>query len=123
MRDWAVEIVHLKYMSGKMVLLAVPVLLCACSGKPPQRYTVHGEIMGLDPQANIAKIKHQKIEGWLGGMPAMTMEFPVKDAQEFKALHPGDCVTATLFAKGEDTWIGEIRHETAAPGECLGTSP
>jgi Cu/Ag efflux protein CusF len=112
-------------MSRSIILLAVSVswFLCACGGKPPQRYTVHGEIVGLDPQGNVAKIKHQRIEGWLGGMPAMTMEFPVKDAQEFKALHEGDCVTATLFAKDQEYSIGEIRHETAAPGECLSKNP
>lgn len=103
-----------------MILIVMPLLLCGCTGKPAQRYSLHGEIVGLDPQANIAKIRHQRIEGWLGGMPAMTMEFPVKDAQEFKALHPGDCVTATLFAKDQDYFIGEIRHEAAPPGECVG---
>jgi Cu/Ag efflux protein CusF len=105
------------------ILLAAPLLLLACASKPAQRYTLHGEIVSLDPQDNVAKIKHQKIEGWLGGMPAMTMEFPVKDPQEFKAIHTGDCVTATLFAKDQDYFIGEIRHETAAPGECVSSAP
>ena len=63
--------------------------------------------MSLDPQAHIAKINGQKIEGW---MEAMTMEYPVKDQKEFDTLHVGDHITATVFVQGLNYSIGEIHH-------------
>src|ERR1700722_10308558 len=105
-----------------LTLLAMALLLGGCnktaepSKAPVHRYTVHGEIVSLDPQGNIAKIRHQAIEGWMG---AMTMEFPVRDAQEYKTLGVGDCITATVFVQDLNFSIGEIRHDTAAPGTCV----
>jgi Cu/Ag efflux protein CusF len=57
---------------------------------------------------HIARIKHQKVEGW---MEAMTMEFPVRDETEFHALHTGDQIEATVFVQDTDFWIGEIHSE------------
>jgi protein SCO1/2 len=106
----------------RLALLILPLLLSACgktaesSKAPVHRYTVHGEIVSLDAEGNIAKIRHQAIEGWMG---AMTMEFPVRDPEQFKALHPGDCITATVFVQDLNFSIGEIRHDTVAPGACV----
>ena len=72
-----------------------------------KRYQLRGQVVRLDPQGRVALIKHQKIEGW---MEAMTMEFPVKDRQEFQALHVGDLITATVFVRDLDYWIGEIHR-------------
>ena len=75
-------------------------------GEPKNRYRIHGEILRLRPENRLAVIKHEKIEGW---MEAMTMEFPVKDPREFEALHSGDRITATVFVRELDYWIGDIR--------------
>ncbi len=77
------------------------------SSAPIERYKLDGEIAGLDPQGHIAKIKGQKIEGW---MEAMTMEYPIKDQREFETLHVGDHITATVFVQDLNYWIGEIHH-------------
>ena len=53
-------------------------------------------------------IKHQKIEGW---MEAMTMEFPVKDTEYFRSLNSGDRITATVFVRDLDYWVGDIHRE------------
>jgi len=74
------------------------------------RYQLRGQVVQLDPQGRVALIKHHKIEGW---MEAMTMEFPVKDRREFQALHVGDSITATVFVRDLDYWIGEIHREDA----------
>jgi len=101
----------------KLILLAAALLTCSCARQTPERrYTIHGEIVSLDAEGNIAKIKHQAIEGWMG---AMTMEFPVRSGQEFKALKEGDCITATVLVRDLNFSVGEIHHETAAPGQCL----
>jgi Cu/Ag efflux protein CusF len=43
-------------------------------------------------------------------MEAMTMDYPVKDANEFATLHVGDHITATVFAQDLNYWVGEIHH-------------
>jgi Cu/Ag efflux protein CusF len=73
-----------------------------------KQYRLRGQIVRLEPQAGAAVIKHQKIEGW---MEAMTMEYPVKDTGEFQSLHSGDRITATVFVRGFDYWIGDIHYE------------
>lgn len=72
---------------------------------PINKYPLKGEVISLDPGSHSAKIKHGKIEGWMG---AMTMEYPVKDEAEFKKLAPGETITATVFVQGQDFWVGDI---------------
>ncbi len=74
---------------------------------PPKQYKLDGVVVSLDPQAHIAKINGQKIEGW---MDAMTMEYPLKDQTEFASLHVGDHITGTVFVEGLNYSLGEIHH-------------
>ena len=94
------------------VLLGLPGCRKSDTDSNLKRYQLRGQVVRLDPEGRVALIKHQKIEGW---MEAMTMEFPVKDRREFQALHVGDLITATVFVRDLDYWIGEIhRGETQA---------
>jgi|SRR5580704_1835245 hypothetical protein len=89
-------------------ILLLAFALCACKDKsaaPVRQYKLEGVVVSLDPQGHIAKIKGEKIEGW---MEAMTMEYPVKDG--FGTLHVGDHITATVFVQGLDYSLGEIRQ-------------
>jgi protein SCO1/2 len=78
----------------------------AASNAPIERYQLDGVVLQLEPP-NVAKIKHQEIKGY---MEAMTMEFPVKDAVEFAALHVNDHIRATVFVQDLNYWIGEIHQ-------------
>ena len=53
-------------------------------------------------------IKGDKIEGW---MEAMTMEYPVKDDNEYQKLLAGDQIRATVYVRDSGYWIGEIRRQ------------
>jgi Cu/Ag efflux protein CusF len=75
---------------------------------PIKRYQMRGQIIQLDTINHTATIQHEKIDGW---MEAMTMEYPVKDSDEFQKLTAGDRITATVFVQGMDYWVGEIHHE------------
>jgi protein SCO1 len=96
-------------------ILLLAVALCACKNKqaapdssaPIEKYKLDGIVVALDPQAHIAKINGQKIEGW---MEAMTMEYPVKDPAELAALHVGDHITATVYVQGLNYSLGEIHQ-------------
>jgi Cu/Ag efflux protein CusF len=110
-------------------LVLLGLLLSACqqgsqpvkdeSKDPVREYTLHGEIMRLDPKEKIAVIKHQAIgDGHTVWMGAMTMEFPVKDEQEFAKLHQGETIDATVYVRGETIpvfWVAKIHEDTAAP--------
>jgi cytochrome c-type biogenesis protein CcmH/NrfF len=87
--------------------------LSSCTASQPvsaseKRYQLHGQIVRLDPSGHLAVIKGDKIEGW---MEAMTMEYPVKDNNEYQKLHPGDQITATVYVRDSGYWIGEIRRQ------------
>lgn len=89
-------------------ILLLAFALCACKGKPAapiKQYKLDGIVISLDPQGHTAKIKGEKVEGW---MEAMTMEYPVKDG--FDTLHVGDHIAATVFVQGLDYWLGDVRH-------------
>jgi len=76
---------------------------------PIHRYQLAGEIVRLDSAAHVAVIKHGPIPGW---MEAMTMEYKVEENNEYRKLHVGDRITATVFVQDLDYWIGGIH---AAP--------
>ena len=95
--------------------LGVACLLCASCSKPAaeqaqplRRYPLHGEVLRLDPQGHIATIKHEKIGDWMG---AMTMEFPVKDPQEFSALREGETINGTVFVEDLSYWVSGIKED------------
>ena len=109
-------------MNPKVTVLLLTVLLGACArsdekqSPPLNRYPIHGEVMRLDPNGKLATIRHQKIEGY---MDAMTMTYPVKDAQEFGALQVGNCIDGTVFQQGDSLWVGEIKHLRTQPETCV----
>jgi protein SCO1/2 len=96
-----------------ILLLAFALGGCKSKSTPPpsnvavEKYKLDGVVVSLDPQAHIAKINGQKIEGW---MDAMTMEYPLKDPAEFTSLHVGDHITATVFVQGLNYSLGEIHQ-------------
>ena len=78
--------------------------------QPPKEYQMQGEVVGLDPATHLATVKAGKIKGW---MDAMTMEYPVKDPQEFGKLKMGDNIRAKVTVQGTDYWISSVKTETA----------
>ena len=93
--------------------LLLPALLSLAGCSQPEkktevkRYPLHGEIVRIDSPGHIAAIKHQQIGDWMG---AMTMEFPIKDSQEFSRLREGEKISATVFVEGLNYWVAEIRE-------------
>jgi Cu/Ag efflux protein CusF len=87
--------------------LAFVLLLAGCSKSgPAKEYPMRGEVTGLDAGGHVATIKHEDIPGF---MSAMTMGYPVKDPTEFSKLAVGEPITATVYVKGDDMWVGNIQ--------------
>ena len=65
-----------------LICIVYSLFLTACqrnpSLPPAKEYQMQGEVVSLDPTAQLATVKAGKIEGW---MEAMTMEYPVKDTR------------------------------------------
>jgi Cu/Ag efflux protein CusF len=77
-------------------------------GKPKQTYQLRGKVLRLRPEARIAVIDHEKIEGW---MEAMTMEFPVPNAEDFAKLKEGAVIRATVNVNDLNYWLTGIQVE------------
>lgn len=97
-----------------LLYVVFPLLLISCqrnpSVQPAKEYQMHGEVVSLDSAAHLATVKAGKIEGW---MDAMTMEYPVKDPQEFGKLKVGTNIEAKVTVQGTDYWISSVSTETA----------
>jgi len=89
-------------------------LLAGCqrnpTTQPTKEFQMQGEVVGLDAAAHLATVKAGKIEGW---MDAMTMEYPIKDPQEFNKLKVGEKIQAKILVQGTDYWIATVNQESA----------
>ena len=92
-----------------LIWVIFALLLAGCqrnpAPQPAKEYQMQGEVMALDPTAHLATVKAGKIEGW---MEAMTMEYPVKDLQEFSKLKVGGNIQAKVTVQGTDYWISSV---------------
>jgi protein SCO1/2 len=66
---------------------------------------MRGEVVRLDTRQRIATVKHGKIDGW---MEAMTMDFPVREDRDLKALSPGSAIVAKVYVQDLEFWIGAV---------------
>ena len=100
----------------KARLLLASVLLIGCSQKPAPKptveYQLRGEVIRVDPSAQLATVKGEEIRGW---MPAMTMEYPIKDKQEFQKLKVGEQIQAEVLVQGTDYWLAAVSEAPPAP--------
>lgn len=97
---------------------ALALLLAGCAKPvPTKKYELNGVVLSINTSDHTATIKHGKIGDW---MEAMTMEYPVKNSQEFKDLTVGEHITATVNVADSVYWIDAIRRvpdstQAAAP--------
>jgi Cu/Ag efflux protein CusF len=94
------------------ILFLIPVCLgmivaTGCKAKQqPRQYKFRGVVVRLDPGSNVATIRNEKVDGW---MDAMTMEYPIENAGEYKLLHPGDNIEATVNVTSDGYWLSGVR--------------
>ena len=94
-------------------LFLLVLLLSGCQRNPAQpvkEYQMRGEIVSLDSSSQTATVKHDKIEGW---MEAMTMEYPIKDKQEFAKVKVGEKIQARILVQGTDYWIASVTGDAS----------
>lgn len=94
-----------------MLGLTVPgiVVNVACNRQPAQseakdakRYMLRGKILGVNQAQKTVTIAHEDIQDF---MPAMTMDFKMKDERDLARVQRGDRIEATLYVAGTDFLI------------------
>jgi protein SCO1/2 len=70
-----------------------------------QVHTTRGLVREIAPDHHKAVIRHEAIPGY---MPAMTMEFNVRNANELSGIAVGDTITFRLTATEETHWIDQV---------------
>ena len=88
-----------------LLLLALTLAGCGAKGET-KRYAMEGEVKALDPAAKSATIAHGKIGDW---MEAMTMEYAVKPDSEFRKLHVGDHIEATVVVSDDKYYVTDVK--------------
>jgi Cu/Ag efflux protein CusF len=114
----------MRWRYGSACLAIAAALLGACSRQsgeekvaeskePVKQYELRGEVKRLDAEARTAAIDHEKIGDW---MEPMTMEFPVRDPNDFARLRTGERIKATVYVQGFRFWIGGVQPDSG-PGK------
>src|SRR5687767_1918836 len=88
------------------LLFSALICLGACGGGGPaadgRRYELKGKVVSVDRAKGEASVEHEDIPDF---MSAMTMDFPIRDAEALKVMEPGDRVQATLVVTDDGYWL------------------
>jgi protein SCO1 len=91
-----------------LVIMTSCKLKAASDDSPPsaRTYDAHGVVRQIATDRGAVTIQHDAIAGY---MPAMTMEFPVKDTNELHGISISDEITFKLAVRENGDWIEGIR--------------
>ena len=95
--------------------MAVSVLLASCAGKSAEghRYDFKGKVVAVDRSKGEVTVEHEEVKGY---MAAMTMDFPLRDADALKTVEPGDGIQATLVVSDDSYWLENPAITKTLPG-------
>jgi protein SCO1/2 len=99
-----------------IALCAVSAGSAAQEAGPLAVHDAHGLLEAYNPMTHQATIAHDAIPGY---MQAMTMDFDVRNPDEFASLSPGAIVTFHLCVTASSAWIDHV-VKTGASSAILG---
>ncbi len=94
------------------VLLLLAVAGCkpdSPTSPPTKSYAARGVVRQISADRHTATIQHENIVGY---MPAMTMDFTVKNTNELNGVSPDDEITFKLVVGENDSWVEGIHFES-----------
>jgi protein SCO1/2 len=98
-------------------LFATSVLLVSCSAAKRaevQRYDLKGKVLAVDRAKGEVTVEHGEVKGY---MAAMTMDFPLRDADALDTVAPGDGIQATLVVADDASfWLENPAITKTLPG-------
>jgi protein SCO1 len=91
-----------------LVIMAAGKLKAASDDRLPsdKTYDAHGVVRQITADHRAITIQHDAIASY---MPAMTMEFPVKDTNELHGISSSDEITFKLVVRENGDWVENIR--------------
>jgi protein SCO1/2 len=97
-------------------------MLASCSGgrsAEVKRYDLKGKVLAVDRAAGEVTVEHEEVKGY---MAAMTMDFPLRDADALNNVAPGDGIQATLVVSEDASyWLENPAITKALPGAAAAT--
>lgn len=112
-----------RYLRLQTVPLAVLLLTntFACQSAPePQIYAVRGVVKQVIQERKRVKIDHEEIPGF---MPAMSMEFEVRDSALLTGLSPEDSIMFTLEHTPDSLYLVAVEPAGGEGRETVQSSP
>ena len=102
------------------LLVTVLLLLSGCSGKKAEehRYELKGKVVAVDRAKGEVTVEHGDVKGY---MPAMTMPFPLRDAEALKVVEAGDGIQAALVVTDDAYWLDTPVITQGQPGATTTT--
>ena len=87
-----------------------------------QHYELRGKVLAKNGAISQLTVDHEDIPGF---MPAMTMEYAVKDPQGMREVEPGDRITADVVVENKTEYWLEHLHVTdqSGRGSVTATKP
>ena len=103
-------------------ILLASSLIYGCSSKPTNehRYELKGRVVSIDRAKGEVTVDHEDVKGY---MPAMTMAFPLRDAEALKVLEAGDGLQASLVITDEGYWLDTPVITKSIPGVSPAAPP
>jgi protein SCO1/2 len=94
---------RLRRHAAFILLLALFTALASCTApkKEGRRYDLKGKVVSVDRATSEVTVDHEAIPGY---MEAMTMHYPLRDADALKVLDAGDRLQATLVVADDGTY-------------------
>jgi protein SCO1 len=84
------------------------IALAACQTEKPapqQHFDLKGKVVAVNKNEGTITLAHEAIPGY---MPAMTMEYPVKDQWVFNVVKPGQTLEASLVVGRDGAWLQDV---------------
>jgi protein SCO1/2 len=97
-----------------LLILFSVLLFSACQKSPTEqqnasadvkRYTLRGKVVAVDKARKKASIAHEEVENY---MPAMTMDFPIKDNWVFDELSKDADIRGDLVVDKDGYWLENV---------------
>jgi len=97
-----------------IVAIGVSIVGCRQEEGGPGRYSARGVVEDVDVEGGQVLIDHEDVEGL---MPAMTMNFAVRDRELLEKLSPGQLIEFEIHFTGRSYDVVDVRKIGEAPAE------
>ncbi len=102
----------MRYCLIALISLLLGATACNSTPPPTQHYALTGKVESVDNSHQTISVDGDAVAGF---MPAMTMDYKVKNPEEIKLLKPGDSISATLVKQQDDYWLENVKITPPAP--------